>query len=224
MAEKKDVKRYKCMNFGACTKADQGTIIEINALETIGETPACPYCHQHTLEEQIKKPTNWKLIGGIAAAVVVLGGGAALMFTGGGAANEPIQKPLPTEIVDTPQVDSVKVAEEVPVAKPEKEKADVKQTETDNTSPKTSEPKPQPKSYNMGWGVYEGPMSGGKPNGFGGSIIVRSNYSIDLKKASGETVEVSSGDKIMNVKMENGRMRQGEIHFADGTRRFISGL
>lgn len=84
MAEKKDVKRYKCMNFGACTKADQGTIIEINALETIGGTPDCPYCHQHTLEEQIKKPTNWKLIGGIAAAVVVLGGGAALMFTGGG--------------------------------------------------------------------------------------------------------------------------------------------
>lgn len=224
MAEKKDVKRYKCMNFGACQKADQGTIIEINALETIGETPECPYCHQHTLEEQVEKPTNWKLIGGIAAAVAVLGGGAAFMFTGGGEANEPIQKLPPAEVVDTPKVDSVKVAKEVPVAKPETEKPDVKQTETDKIPPRTSEPKPQPKNYNMGWGVYEGPMNGGKPNGFGGSIIVRSNYSIDLKKASGETVEIGPGDKIMNVKMENGRMRQGEIHFADGTRRFISGL
>lgn len=109
MAEKKDVKRYKCMNFGACQKADQGTIIEINALETIGGTPECPYCHQHTLEEQVEKPTNWKLIGGIAAAVVVLGGGAAFMFTGGGEKpkveedkvvidSDSIKKPVPEKI------------------------------------------------------------------------------------------------------------------------------
>lgn len=79
-------------------------------------------------------------------------------------------------------------------------------------------------SYSLGWGTYSGPMSGGKPNGFGGTIIVSRSYTIDLKKASGETVQVNAGDKITNVKMENGTLRQGEIHFANGTRRYLSGL
>lgn len=77
---------------------------------------------------------------------------------------------------------------------------------------------------NLSYGIYEGPLSSGKPDGFGGTITVTSIYTIDLKKASGETVTVNRGDKIMSVKMENGRLRQGEIHFADGTRKYISGL
>ena len=79
-------------------------------------------------------------------------------------------------------------------------------------------------TYSLGWGTYSGPMSGGKPNGFGGTITVSRSYTIDLKKASGETVQVNAGDKITNVKMENGVLRQGEIHFANGTRRYLSGL
>ncbi len=77
---------------------------------------------------------------------------------------------------------------------------------------------------NLGYGTYDGPLSNGKAHGIGGEITVTSTYIIDLKKASGETVTVNRGDKIMNVKMENGRLRQGEIHFADGTRKYISGL
>lgn len=76
----------------------------------------------------------------------------------------------------------------------------------------------------VGYGTYDGPLSNGKAHGIGGEIIVTSTYTIDLKKASGETVTVHRGDKIMNVKMENGRLRQGEIHFNDGTRKYISGL
>lgn len=79
-------------------------------------------------------------------------------------------------------------------------------------------------TYNLGWGKYDGPMSDGKPNGFGGTIIVKESYAIDLKKASGETVQVNPGDKIANVKMENGVLRQGEVQFSDGTRRYLSGL
>lgn len=74
------------------------------------------------------------------------------------------------------------------------------------------------------WGTYSGPTSGGKPHGFGGTITVTKSHIIDLKKASGETVQVNRGDKIMNVKMENGKLRQGEIHFSNGTRRYLSGL
>lgn len=81
-----------------------------------------------------------------------------------------------------------------------------------------------PKTYNLGWATYDGPMSGGKPDGFGGTIVVKTSYTIDLKKASGETLRLNPGDKIVSVKMENGKLRQGEVHFSDGTRRFLSGL
>ena len=96
------------------------------------------------------------------------------------------------------------------------------------TTSNKEKPKPQPITgngkSNLSFGTYDGPMTNGKPDGFGGTITVTSTYTIDLKKASGETVTVNRGDKIMNVKMENGRLRQGEIHFADGTRKYISGL
>ena len=81
-----------------------------------------------------------------------------------------------------------------------------------------------PKTYNLGWGTYNGPMSRGKPDGFGGEIVVKTSHTIDLKKASGETLRLNPGDKIVGVKMENGILRQGEVHFSDGTRRFLSGL
>ena len=78
-------------------------------------------------------------------------------------------------------------------------------------------------TINLGWGTYKGSVSGNK-SGIGGEITVNKTYTIDLKKASGETVTVNPGDKIANAKVENGKLRQGEIRFADGTRKFVSGL
>lgn len=90
--------------------------------------------------------------------------------------------------------------------------------------PEPPQPEPPVGPISLGWGTYDGPRSGRTPHGFGGSITVKSHHTIDLKKATGETVELAPGDKIMNVKMDNGRLRQGEIHFSDGRRKFISGL
>lgn len=225
MAEKKDVKRYKCMNFGACTKADQGTIIEIDALETIGGTPDCPHCHQHTLEELIVKKSNWKIIGGIiAAGFLLIGVGAALLFTG--EEEKTGEEILVADTTSTLKVDSTKIEKKTVEEEPNNKKTEKAEEETTTTETIVKDKKPvrEPSYYDLGWGRYEGPYTNGIPDGFGGTITVRSSYNIDLKKASGETVEVRSGDKIMNVKMENGRLRQGEIHFSDGTRRFISGL
>lgn len=87
MANDKDVKVYKCMNFGACTKADSGELIKIPTIETLGGTPPCPHCHQNTLEEQPSGPgINKKLIaiicGGVAAAGLIGGGIYALSGSG----------------------------------------------------------------------------------------------------------------------------------------------
>ena len=78
-------------------------------------------------------------------------------------------------------------------------------------------------TISLGWGTYKGSVSGSK-SGIGGEITVNKTHTIDLKKASGETVTVNPGDKIANAKVENGQLRQGEIRFADGTRKFVSGL
>ncbi|MBO6144710.1 MAG: hypothetical protein J6O54_05600 [Prevotella sp.] len=176
MAEKKDVKRYKCMNFGACAKADSGEIIEIDALETIGGAPDCPHCHQHTLEEQIVKPTNWKLIGGIAAAVVVLGGAGTALMLGGGGKEEPIiTEPQKVETVDTAKVDTV--------AKPVEPVKEVKEEPVKEEPQKVKPQKPATPqngyvtNYNLGYGTYTGDIKNGKPHGHG-TITYKTSHTI----------------------------------------------
>ncbi len=74
---------------------------------------------------------------------------------------------------------------------------------------------------NLGYGSYEGPMQGGKPHGIGGVIRFTRSYTIDLKKANGETVEVNAGDYMDNVKMNQGRLVQGMLHRSNGGTRWI---
>jgi len=76
-------------------------------------------------------------------------------------------------------------------------------------------------TVNLGYGIYEGPTKGGKANGIGGTIRFTRTYSIDLKKATGETVEVNAGDRMINVKMENNRIIQGQLKRADGSQKWI---
>ena len=76
-------------------------------------------------------------------------------------------------------------------------------------------------TVSLGYGTYTGPLSGGKPHGIGGTIKFTRAYTIDLKKASGETVEVSAGDVLNNVKMDNGRLIQGQLKRTDGNTRWI---
>ena len=73
---KKDVVKYRCMNFGVCAKADANEVIEIPAIDTLGGTPPCPCCKQNTLQEIPHTTTKLPLYAGIGvAALAVLGGG-----------------------------------------------------------------------------------------------------------------------------------------------------
>lgn len=76
MGKKKDVVRYKCINFGACAKADANETIEFPAIDVLGGTPPCPCCKQNTLQEIPDDKPKWPLYVGIGvAALAVLGGG-----------------------------------------------------------------------------------------------------------------------------------------------------
>lgn len=81
MANKKEVKRYKCMNFGVCKKADAEEIIEIPVIDVVDGVPPCPHCHKNTLEELPPPTPWWKYVAIAAGAVAVLGGGGYGLYS-----------------------------------------------------------------------------------------------------------------------------------------------
>ncbi len=101
------------------------------------------------------------------------------------------------------------------------EESDLDETEEDGSVSK-EELLNTPGKVDLGYAIYDGPRKNGKPNGMGGTVTFKRAYSIDLKKAPAEYVNVYKGDKIVNAKFIDGRLVQGEIHFTDGTRRWIN--
>lgn len=90
---KKDVVKYRCMNFGVCAKADANEVIEIPAIDTLGGTPPCPCCKQNTLQEIPQTTTKWPLIIGIAV------GGLAVLGGGGYGVYSLLKSPTPKDIM-----------------------------------------------------------------------------------------------------------------------------
>lgn len=190
----KNGKRYGvCENFDNCSNAKNRKVIELDELDDF----LCPECHSELHEVENKGGNKSKLIAIIVAAAVVLGGA--------GAASYMYLKP------QSKVENSGDGGGKTPV-------------DTTTTPPPILEP-PTGESYgkvNLGYAIYEGPLTNGKPNGAGGTLTFTRYYSIDLKKAPAEYVDVDRGDKMVNVKFVNGKVRQGEIHFADGTRRWVN--
>lgn len=90
---KKDVVKYRCMNFGVCAKADANEVIEIPAIDTLGGTPPCPCCKQNTLQEIPVKTTTLPLIIGIVV------GGLAVLGGGGYGVYSLLKSPTPKDIM-----------------------------------------------------------------------------------------------------------------------------
>lgn len=79
-------------------------------------------------------------------------------------------------------------------------------------------------SLKLAYGVYDGPMKNGKADGMGGEFKFTKAMTLELKDGYGTTVELAPGDKIVTTKFTNGKFNQGEIHFTNGTRKYVSGL
>lgn len=65
-------------------------------------------------------------------------------------------------------------------------------------------------TYDLGWGVYNGPMKDGKPHGERGTVKVTSTHDIELGSTNQKTLTVYPGETIV-TKYENGRLRAGEV-------------
>lgn len=90
---KKDVVKYRCMNFGVCAKADANEVIEIPAIDTLGGIPPCPCCKQNTLQELPPGGPKWPLIAAIAV------GGLAVLGGGGYGVYSLLKSPTPKDIM-----------------------------------------------------------------------------------------------------------------------------
>ncbi len=201
-------KQYKCTNYGVCSEADKDTIFQEADLEEVDGKYICPKCKQELepLETRGGKGKG-KLIAIIAAVVVVLGGGGAAIALSGG---DKKQDETASAVTNVPEpegeesdLDLEQVSEPQQPAQPEKP-----------AEPQPVKPAPAPTGYNLGWGIYEGPMQSGKPHGIGGEVKVTSSYSIDLK--NGSFKQVAKGDKLVNTKFKEGKLVQGYIHHVNG--------
>ncbi|MCD7898471.1 MAG: hypothetical protein LUH22_00925 [Bacteroides sp.] len=205
------IKKGVCKNYDNCDKADNKEIQEIKS----GEPFVCKGegCGKKLVEITTPKnssPSKFIIIAVIA--VLLIGGG--IYFGLGGDKKPPSLPPEPdTLVVDTLKVDTTIVA---PLPVVDEPTAEDSKKEEPITKPQNGSG-----SLDLGYALYEGPIKNGKPHGVGGKLTFKRKHTIDLKKMPAEYLEVSSGDIMVSVKFDNGRLVQGELRRADGTRKWI---
>lgn len=235
MARPSDRGRYK---YGVCTNRDKngegkkcpkcecGEVQKVRA----GDDFVCNECKEPLRQvPEPKKGMNLKLVISTVIAIIVIGGGIATALYVNGADNSeeegfaypPAQQDPPVAETDTlekvmdtlmvtqnPLVDSIAEIKEDSLPT-----ADEKIQETDRSN--------DPTFINLGYATYEGPQKNGKPHGIGGKLTFKTKHTIDLKKVPAAYLDVQPGEYMENVKFDNGRLIQGELHRKDGTRKWI---
>ena len=240
-----------CKNVGVCSKAGKEQVIMDDDAEFVcqecGEPLESVKEEEHKPDGDSKKTKRLIII--VAAAVVVIGGGVGA-FLGISSSNKKKEAARQEALRIEDSIRQVREAEEqrvadslalVATANDSARRAfiedsirqafvadSLEQVRIADSIAKAKKKAVQTSagsgsgSSNLGWGSYSGPMQGGKPHGVGGTIKVKSSYSIDLKDGRGTKLDVHPGETIENTKFENGRLRAGELHRADGTRKWFN--
>ena len=227
--ERQLVKYGQCLNED-CEKCKKKEVQQIPMRKEF----VCEACGKPLFEVQPQHSwfdKNRKTVITAIAAVVIIGGGIAWLSN---SEDSPIpQTKAATDSVAVNQIDTTNTAEQTDVTASMEDKQsteDVTPTQSEQktaTNSVSSKSKPKAAASNgtrLKCGKYEGPMSGGKPNGIGGTIIVTSSYTIDLKDGNGGTVTLEAGDRISNTKFKDGVLQQGQLIRSNGERKFMSGL
>lgn len=236
-------KTYKCTNYGICTEADKGTVFQDTDIEEVDGKFVCPKCGQE-LEEIEKKPgVNWKIIISILFAIAIAI--ATFFIIKQSSGNNKDQDRRQQEIADSLRrdslrrdslridslkkaatraslvIDSLKGASAIDSLRIDSlRRAAIKDSLRIDSLRRISQ-KREPTKYSLGWGVFEGQMRNGKPNGTG-VVTVTKTYYIDLKDMSSRKVMVTKGDVIKGAIFKNGKLNQGTIHFANGEQELIN--
>ena len=227
--ERQLVRYGQCLNED-CEKCKRKDIQQIPMRKDF----VCEECGKPLFEVQPRRSwfdKNRKAVITAIVAVVIIGGGVA-WFSNSEKTPVPQTKTV-TDSVAVNQIDTTKTAEQTDVTAASEQNQSAENVTPTQPEQKTatnatsSKPKTEAASSNgarLKCGKYEGPMSGGRPNGIGGTITVTSSYTIDLKDGNGGKVTLEAGDRISNTKFKNGVLQQGQLIRSNGERKFMSGL
>lgn len=201
--------RYRygiCLN-DSCSKCKSKEVQQIAARKDF----VCEEC-QKALRECPPPKSGWdkykKLIIGAAAVVVAAAVAVPVVLN----MNKPVDDlklrgPI-TQLEDTTAVTTDSVADVVEQVQEEGTAAAEEQT-APPTAAATGSPAPQPAqpaapSIRVPYGTYSGPT-----DGLNGTITVTKSYSLDLRNASHETIELLPGDVITRTQFRNGELVSG---------------
>ncbi len=154
----------------------------------------------------------------IAAGVVVAIAAVIALIKLLPAAEKDAPKPEPIEqVTKTPTPPAAEPATAEPAKEPVETNEPAQEKEPAKEPVETKgldkqEPAPKPKAaISVPFGTYSGPA-----NGLDGEIKVTSAYSLDLRNASGERLDLQPGDMITKTKFKNGELVSG--YWKRGTR------
>lgn len=197
-----------CLNDG-CSKCKSKEVQQISARKDF----VCEEC-QKPLRECPPPKTFWQKYGkaviGVCAALLAAGIIVGLSSKG---AKEPVEEaPDPVvEQVEESDTDSTAIVQKPDSLEVQKGPEDTKVEKTEEgvkPKPETGNPAPiVPKpasSIKVPYGTYSGPA-----DGLGGQITVTKHYSLDLRNAAHETIELQPGDIISRTQFRNGELVAG---------------
>ena len=232
-------KKYRCLNFGNCDKAGKKEQFEIPE----GGELKCPECGSEMIQEV--KASNTMMIAIIVAAVVAIAVAAFALTRGSDNEEAPAQEPVVEEVVEeapaTDQAvdstataeaarqqaiaDSIAAAEAEALAKAREDSVKAAEEAAKAKGNTPAAPSNYLTNARCQYGLYTGPAVNGKPGGGLGTVKVQGSHSIDLRHARKETIDVNSGDIILNAKFSDGRLVSGLVKFANGqARQFNAGV
>ena len=220
-------KKGKCTNIDGCDKAFNNEIQEVDSMNFVCEECGKPL---EEIKEKRRKKIPFKRIGIICGLIVVLallGLGLVKLLSG---SNPPEENVLCPVTQDTILVDTTNISK--PIVPDRAHDTIVKETVVHDTivkketkivvSPSPSPTRQNKGELNLGYSIYNGPISNGKAHGSGGTLRFTRSYTIDLKQLSGEQVEVNSGDRMVDVTMKNNRLISGLLKMQNGDTRWIN--
>lgn len=218
-------KKGKCMNIDGCDKAFNNEIQEVDSMNFICEECGKPL---EEINEKPKVKIPFKRIGIICGLIIIIAlllSGVVRMLSG---SNYSQEKERTSVTQDTTLVDITNVSKSVDSDRDHE--TIVKETIVHDTIVKkeiinttnSSSTRQNSGELNLGYSIYNGPISNGKAHGSGGTLRFTRSYTMDLKQLSGETVEVNSGDRMVDVTMKNNRIISGLLKMQNGDTRWIN--
>lgn len=216
---RKEHLRYRygiCLN-DSCSKCKSKEVQQIAARKDF----VCEEC-QKPLRECPPPKSFWdkygKLIIGAGVLIVIICAVVLIM----------LNRKSGSEIVFEPGTDSVEVIDTInplpvdtiaPISDEEKSDTIIKNGENKavtDTVPNKSKDKPESGSrIQVPFGIYSGPQTG-----LDGEIKVTRSYTLDLRNASHESIELLPGDVITRTKFKNGELVSGYWHRGSQNRSF----